>query len=205
VAHRYARYLAQGMMADRLQLMLWREPVAMPGDFTSRAEEQRPVRGAADESGFCSLKALSILTGISFDRCDRFVRSTFPEFKAGPAPDLTENLIMDLLPRLGYSASLVDASVFRKRKPPSLAAVLGILRPRSGCAFLIVEHDSRRCLVARGWKIWDSYCPGGITRKKYPLRRIKVGVVWSVEVKKPRKQCGTKQCNLPFPKSKSGR
>ena len=199
VEHRYARDLAQGMKAAKLQLNLWREPVAMPDDVTSHPEKQSPVRGAANENDFCGLKGLSILTGIPFDRCERFVRSTFPEFKVGPPPDLSENLILDLVPRLGYSASPVNTSGFRKRKPPSLAAVLGILWPRSGYAFLIVEHDSRHCLVARNWKLYDNYFPEGITRKKYPFRRIKVEAVWSISIEKQKRKSGVKQHSLPFP------
>jgi len=149
------------------------------------------VDEGADRNNSYGLAALSLLTGKPFDLCIRAVRETFPAFRTAPIKGLDENMIVAVVPRLGYSATAVNLSESRGRAP-SLIQAMYRMRHRKGQAFLIVESGSRHFLVLKGWKIYDSYCPGGIWNKQYPFRRLKVGLAWCIQ--NPRKQS-----RLPFP------
>ena len=65
------------------------------------------------------------------------------------------------------------------------------LRPKKGLTYLIVEHERRHCIVRRGWKLYDSYCPGGEFVRRYPFRKLMVGTAWEIEDP-------TEQLCLPF-------
>jgi hypothetical protein len=124
--------------------------------------------------------------------CVRVVRETFPEFKTSAIPGLNMHMILTVARCLGFSATPASTTVYRRNpRAPSLAAMTYQLRPRGGRTFLIVESERGHILAMRGWKIYDSYIPGGIGIRKYPFRKIKVGYVW--EIRNPRMQC----C-LPF-------
>lgn len=146
---------------------------------------------AAGGKNSYGLAALSLLTGKPFYLCLRIIREYFPEFRAAQTSHLDVKTILAAVPRLGCSATSVSISPPFRKLLPSLAAMLRVIRANKGRAYLIVENELGHYMVLKGWKIYDSYCPGGISAKKYPFRKFRVDCVWLI-------QNPIKQCWLPF-------